>query len=263
MSSEQDTPTPSDEELRKLWKPNPTEEQVVEAIQTGHGKKVKILKELDSYDDRNYLVQDVENGTLLLCKVHNGVESLDCVEKEQDSCIFFQNSMMQHLNKHNVRTSDPIVSQVTGKPLAVAFLPVVSGPPQNLVVRLLSWLEGNTMSSLPFLPVESLVDAGRFLGNVDLKLDLMNVDEFKAAKRHHAWDAKNTLDLRAYTRYIPNEQRRAMIESILDAFEEDIVNKKVEFRTGILQADFNDANILVNDKFQVSGVIDFGDSVER
>lgn len=257
--SGQETTASSDEELRKLLKPNPTEEQVIEAVQNGYGKTIKIIKQLDSYDDVNFLVQ--ENDASYLLKIHNGVESLDYVKNAQDSSIFFQNAMMQHLNQNDIPTSDPIISEVSGEALIVAKLPVVSGPPQDLVVRLLSWLPGRTMSSLPFLPMESLVDAGRFLGNLDSKLDTMG--EYKAAQRYHAWDGKNTLELRDYSKYITDDKRRGMVESILDAFQHEIIDKNVKFRTGILQADFNDANILVNEDLKVSGVIDFGDSLQR
>lgn len=261
MSGEETT-TPSDEEMRKLWKPNPTPAQVVEALQNGYDKTVKIVKELDSYDDVNYLVQDCNDGTEYLAKIHNGVESLEYVKNAKDSSIFFQNALMQHLNQHDIPTSSPIKVSSADKSLPLASLPVVSGPAQDLVVRLLSWVPGRPMSSVPFLPMESLVDAGRFLGNLDSKLDIMT-ESCAAADRHHAWDGKNTLEVREYTKFIPDEQRRGMVESILDAFQRDIIDKKVEFRTGILQADFNDANILVDNDLTVSGVIDFGDSVRR
>jgi inosine triphosphate pyrophosphatase len=94
---------------------------------------------------------------------------------------------------------------------------------------------------------------------MDEKLDLMG--DFKASHRHHAWDGKNTIEIRNYTHCIHDERRRKMVESILDAFQHEIIDANVQFRTGILQADFNDANILVDSDCKVSGVIDFGDSV--
>jgi Ser/Thr protein kinase RdoA (MazF antagonist) len=259
--------TPSDEDMRKLSVPNPTQEQVVEAfLISGYlppNQTLKILKELDSYDDKNYLVQ-TSDGTHYLAKIYNGVESQDFIENGTDSSIYFQSAMMEHLNLHDIPTSAPVLSK-TGEPSNVASLPVVSvqHSPHNLVVRLLTWVPGRTMSSLPFLPIESLLDAGRFLGKLDEKLDLMDPQTFRACKRFHAWDGKNTLDLRKYTHCIDDERRRGMVESVFDAFQHDIIESNVEFRTGILQSDFNDANILVDKDMKVSGVIDFGDSVCR
>jgi Ser/Thr protein kinase RdoA (MazF antagonist) len=252
--------TPSDEDMRKLLVPNPTQEQVVEAFVSWYlppKQTLKILKELDSYDDKNYLVQ-TSDGTHYLAKIYNGVESQDFIENGTDSSIYFQSAMMEHLNLHDIPTSTPVLS-------ATESLPVVSvhHSPQNLVVRLLTWVPGRTMSSLPFLPIESLLDAGRFLGKLDEKLDLMDPQTFKACHRYHVWDGKNTLDLRKYTHSINDQRRRGMVESVLDAFQHDIIESNVEFRTGILQSDFNDANILVDKDMKVSGVIDFGDSVCR
>lgn len=47
----------SDEEMRKLLKPKPTADQVAEALRKSYaqtGQEVKIVKELESYDDHNY-----------------------------------------------------------------------------------------------------------------------------------------------------------------------------------------------------------------
>lgn len=121
------------------------------------------------------------------------------------------------------------------------------------------------MSSAKTLPIESLADAGRYLGNVCLALDDMthqNPDACKTADRYHAWDGKNTLDLQEFVHCIPNERRRTLVQSVLDSFRQQLVECEdaPDFRTGILQADFNDANIILNSEGEVSGVIDFGDT---
>jgi Ser/Thr protein kinase RdoA (MazF antagonist) len=55
------------------------------------------------------------------------------------------------------------------------------------------------------------------------------------------------------------------VESIIDMFQSQIIDSGVasSFRIGINHGDFNDANILIGNDYKVSGVIDFGDSVER
>lgn len=262
---------PSDEEMRKLLKPNPTEEQVVQLLSLlertylPNNQTLNVLKVLESYDDKNYLVQ-ATGGTTYVIKCHNGVESQDFFDNGTDSSIHYQNSLMDHLNEHGMVTSTPLhdVSGCGGKATR-ASLNVVSEAhcPQDVVVRMLTFVPGRPMCSLPSLPIESLLRAGQFLGTLDAKLDLMDSTKYKASQRYHAWDGKNTLDVRKYTHCIDGEQRRDMVESILDAFKHDIIDKDVEFRTGVLHADFNDANILVDQEMQISGVIDFGDSVCR
>jgi hypothetical protein len=137
-----------------------------------------------------------------------------------------------------------------------------------------------------------LADAGRYLGKMDVILDTFNKstdDDGTATKRHstsgggigiiynddslwiparrfHAWDGKNTLELRKFLHYIKDDARRALITSIINTFEHDIIKSNVaqQFRLGLNHGDYNDANILVNNNdLMVSGVLDFGDSVER
>jgi hypothetical protein len=160
--------TKSDEQMRKVLKPNPTQDQVLEVIRKSYvdnkdADSVKIIRQLDSYDDSNYLVEIA--GTRYLLKFHNGVESKDFLETytaagqeyykagHMTSVIHLQTAMMQLLNREGIRTSVPIPpkqkdldvnnnNQNKGlMPLSVHSLAVVSDEhsPCDLVVRLLSW----------------------------------------------------------------------------------------------------------------------------
>jgi Ser/Thr protein kinase RdoA (MazF antagonist) len=191
---------PSDEEMRKLLKPNPSAEQILVALQSNYaepGQEIKFIKDLDSYDDRNFLLEVA--GTQYLAKVHNGVESKDFIElhgkgEYEKSVIHFQNSVMEHLNKRGITTNAP-QSTICGTfptPACVHRLPVQSDDhsPCDLVVRLLGWVEGIPMSSVKILPIESLADAGRFLGRMSEVLKELDTTTLLAAKRFHQWDGK-------------------------------------------------------------------------
>jgi hypothetical protein len=101
--------------------------------------------------------------------------------------------------------------------------------------------------------------------------------------------------LKGFTRFINDERRRELVESILAAFDSDVFPDAGGFRRGvlmcvnrsptgphrpkprressstpecvcrILRSDFNDANIIVDtqDVERVVGVIDLGDSIAR
>lgn len=174
--------------------------------------------------------------------------------------------------------------------------------PTPLVVKLMEWLPGRPMSSVKLLPLEALADAGRTLGRVDAALDTLLPDspldilrkdalkQFRrssllwssvsekddnpeaeaqkpdasiltAARRFHQWDGRHTGELRNFTGCITDEKRRGLVESVIDAFCEKL--QTATFRLGLCHGDFNDANIMVDNDFMVSGVLDFGDSVER
>jgi hypothetical protein len=153
----------SDEKMRKVLKPNPTEDQVLEVIQKSYADdkdadSVKIIRQLDSYDDSNYLVEIT--GVRYLLKFHNGVESKNFLETYEaagqeyykaghmNSVIHLQTAVMQLLNREGIQTSAPISPKQKDTdvnnnqmPLSVHSMAVVSDEhsPCDLVVRLLSW----------------------------------------------------------------------------------------------------------------------------
>lgn len=323
----------SDEEMRKLLKPIPTVEDVLEILRSSYVSDVvnnnnscNVIRPLDSYDDCNFQVEI--NGTPYLLKIHNGVESNDFMTvynaSGQDyykrgsagSVIHLQNAMIECLRRNKIPTSVPIPPIVHEQqsshrdnipPVSIHEVPVLAQQysPCKLVVRLMQWVPGRPMNTIQHLPLEALVIAGQVLGKIDRALDeLMNTPSSSslssaipdptegpldttsseaserrrllvehlhdpsignAARRFHQWDGKHTCELRKYLSAIDNEKRRAMVESVIDAFEERLIRTGLgrQFRTGILHGDYNDANILVDSDLNVSGVIDFGDSVER
>lgn len=173
---------------------------------------------------------------------------------------------MQHLGSHGITTSlpqSPVDNQLP-IPASIHNMPVSQGS-CDLVVRLFSWVPGRTMDSVKMLPLEALADAGRFLGNLSGALSQLDTTNLEACKRYHQWDGKNTRDLKDFVQYVDDPKRRSMIESVIAAFEEELINSKEceKFPVALIHADFNDANILLDENCCVSGVIDFGDSVER
>ena len=112
-----------------------------------------------------------------------------------------------------------------------------------------------------------MADAGRFLGRLSIAFSsLPAADRLDAAKRYHQWDGKNTADLKDFVKYIKDDRKRSIIESVIKAFQTDILDSNVGetiFEKSLIHGDFNDANFLLDNDFRVSGVIDFGDSVER
>lgn len=205
---------PSDEEMRKLLKPKVTADEVTALLEkhyVSESQEVKVLRELDSYDDVNYMVSLGE--TSYLFKIHNGVESRDYLDvvKEADgefyrkgamkSVIQLQTAIMYNLKRNDVSTSVPIkpVRPNQGSktpPLIVSELPVVSKGhcPCRLVCRLFSWVQGRPMSAIELLPAETLADCGRFLGRLDGALDHM-VSEANGITALRRGESRGLLDL--------------------------------------------------------------------
>merc|ERR1712154_335061 len=65
--------------------------------------------------------------------------------------------------------------------------------------------------------------------------------------------------------YLDEPWRLELVKGVVGDFESVILPASGDFRMGLLQADFNDANVIIRQgedgSPQPSGVIDFGDSV--
>lgn len=275
----------NDEVMRKRLKPNPSAFQVLDAIRSVYNvnpeQDVKILASLESYDDCNYCVE--LNGVKYLAKFYNGVETTnylrylkqDNKSSSSPSAIHLYSSIFTHLQQYDaVKTSVPLQIpkredeeedlHCHGDFVSIHSLPVTSqeDSPSQIALCLLSWVEGSTMSS-KHINIETLAQAGQYLAKVCHAMDALPEYGKTAAMRYHAWDTRNTLDLEPFVRYITTDSRRSLVMSVLDAFRKELVESKVEFRMGVLQGDFNDANIILDQDGNVDGVIDFGDSTYR
>uniref|UniRef100_A0A7S2P1E9 Inosine triphosphate pyrophosphatase n=1 Tax=Leptocylindrus danicus TaxID=163516 RepID=A0A7S2P1E9_9STRA len=302
-----------DEEMRKLLKPTPTSEDILQILTTlrlpsssspmipdpSNEKKrkplaneelsVEVLKELDSYDDANFLVEI--GGVKHLLKVQNGVESQAYIDelKNSDSespvklsAISLLNQMMKHVSSHGIMTNCPVsvvVVDADNKNGDATFnnvdvtlhdLPVVSKEhsPRKLAVRLLSWVDGHTMGSCKCLPIEKMAEAGEFLGKLSIALADMvpggaaAIPPESALMRFHAWDVQHTdKSVSRFVDYLQDPRKKELVNDVMRALKEDLLPIKDELRVGIIHNDFNDANIILDANGNVNGVIDFGDSL--
>ncbi len=246
------------------------------------------VKEIESYDDRNYYIKGYSQGssytttsttttttttttntnennnvTKYLFKIHNGVES------KREEQIDAQNSIMAYLKSKNIQCPLPQLN-VGGSTIAYVDLPVAN-PSDDVdnnktqkitrkhAIRLLSWVEGETLNSSN-VTLLKLISVGEYLGK--LKESLSEFDH-KGAHRIHLWDTKLTNLIKPYIETIDEENVKEAVASVVLEFENNILPNMDQFRKGVLQGDFNDANVIMLDKESnvINGVIDFGDMV--
>ena len=262
------------------------------------------IKPLDSYDDLNFYVRGVllppsnaENGNgdeastaasasavrAFTLKIHNGCES-DNIES-----IHAQNATLSHLAAHGFCTCCPLpvlpaqqnamlsdTGKGGGEQIGFVELTLKDGSRKRHAVRLLEWVAGTVMSSTT--PSEAiLIKAGAYLAGIHNCFESTSFDH-AGAHRVHAWDLNNTHLIQQFVPLIADDAKRKLVEDVLRDFREQVLplieggGKKSDshatgqgsLRRGILQADFNDANIILNEACDnVLGVIDFGDVVHR
>ncbi len=143
----------------------------------------------------------------------------------------------------------------------VAHYPVSDDLPR--LVWLLTYVPGKVMAKvMPHHP-ELLHSLGHWLGQLTSALDGF---EHPAARRPYKWDIAQAGWIGNYLHAIQDESRRAWVQVILDDFLQNLLPALQATRRGVIHADANDYNVLVDQRgkypWRVSSVIDFGDLME-
>eukprot|EP00927_Polykrikos_kofoidii_P023530 TRINITY_DN2164_c0_g2_i1.p1 TRINITY_DN2164_c0_g2~~TRINITY_DN2164_c0_g2_i1.p1 ORF type:complete len:378 (+),score=60.08 TRINITY_DN2164_c0_g2_i1:72-1205(+) len=245
----------ADEEQRKHQKPQLAKENALALIDDLFGFELvkDKVKQLESYEDVNLYLRTVD-GSQYIFKTHNGVES------DKRDFLVGTNELLLHLREHGIVAPYP-VNNKSGEWLSTVSLPLRSGEPKTHAVRLLEYVEGEMLNAHEVTP-ELMLSAGAYLGSLDKVLDKFDHEGFH---RLHAWDLRQTSMLASFYKYLDEQWRLDLVQGVVSDFENQILPVSSEFRMGLCQGDFNDANIIVargeDGKVGPTGVIDFGDSV--
>eukprot|EP00501_MAST-03F_sp_TOSAG23-6_P002556 GSMAST32.ASY1.ANO1.2696.1 assembled CDS len=257
-----------DEVQRKLQKPKDiSKDEVMKLAKSLYGFDVNSVCSLDSYDDLNFYIKEAQ-GNEYVFKVHNGVESAD------PEFLDAMDRLFMFISGCGISTPIPIIS-VDGKTKCT-----LQKTYNNIVVkhsiRVLSWLSGTQLGKTPVSP-SLFKDSGCCLGKLRNRLDefsRLGEKDINPFKRVHSWDLRQTREVRKFCHCLKDENRLQLVLSVFDKFDKVVIPlaESGDLRLGILQGDWNDANIIVQqkqtnveeksqNKYFVSGIIDFGDCV--
>ena len=265
-----------DEELRKKEKPIATQERAVELARDLFGLTVYAdsVKDLDSYDDRNfYFAAQASRPELTdhkdshaheklpghfhyVLKVHNGVESLSV------GFIECQNQAMETVRAAGVWCPRALPAD-NGAAIAFAEQPLGDG----------TTIRRHAVRCLPFRPSQLLgsVVATRDLlgelGAVTARVTVaLSTFDHPSAHRVFVWDLAQALAVRPLVQHLSHE-RQQVINGVLDEFEGRVLPLRHKLRSCVIHGDINDQNVLVaaagedgeDGQLEVAGIIDFGD----
>ncbi|XP_052865241.1 hydroxylysine kinase [Anopheles cruzii] len=241
-------------------RPTVTEDEVRKLAERLYGIIVLESCELESYDDRNFMIQAdsyVKNPILksinasgYVMKIANSLDSRD------ESFFEAQNEIMMHLKKRDIKCPVP-KQNIYGKYHSIEKL----GSSEH-IVRLLEYIPGKIFHGVPH-PDEMFYQAGQFIARIDSALKGM--DKTKILHRQSIWMLESFPKLHDFMYVVKDEHHKDIIEQVLHAFQKRIIPHLDEFQQGVIYGDFNEHNIIVNKKaadsknYEITGIIDFGD----
>ena len=196
----------------------------------------EILKPLDSYLDQNFLVRN-SNGEKFVLKIAN-IET-------PESWLDLQNKVVEHLYADAI---PKIILSNEGKQMIFVA---------SHWWRVLNFLEGTMLSTVPFRSKDLLQNMGKFVGGLSKQLATFS---HEAAERPIQWDLQQSASLlENWVTFVEDEKTKNSILSIMENWKTKIpAISKV--RKSVIHADLTRYNLLLDDSGEkIQGIIDFGD----
>ncbi|XP_062998491.1 hydroxylysine kinase [Elgaria multicarinata webbii] len=257
----------SNQQLCTLNKPAFSEKEAIELVERIFGLKVSELKPLPSYDDQNFHVHVVnferkgEKAEEYVLKIIN------CEDSQNPELIEVQTRIMMFLKEEGF----PVAAPHFTKEGEIMFLESrdTGSATQEYMVRLLSYLPGRTVATLPMGP-PVLYEIGQLAARLDKTLaEKFQHPSVKSLHRDgFIWNLANVPLLKRHIHALGQSRYREVVEKVLEQFRAKIVPRLSSFRPCINHGDLNDHNILLVDtnpaspqspRYRVSGILDFSD----
>ena len=196
-------------------------------------------RELYSERDQNFFVQ-TDSNTKYILKIFNPAEKRSVLD-------------LQHAATQFIKERDPEL----GVPLQVGSFCEITKGSHTFFIRLVDYLEGQFMKDTP-IKEKNCERTGQFLGRLSHALAGF---QHPGAIREFAWDVQPVHFIRERLSYLKSENDRKTVSHFLDEYEANVIPHSKKLRLAVIHNDGNDHNILVNEKGETTGIIDFGDMV--
>jgi 4-aminobutyrate aminotransferase-like enzyme/Ser/Thr protein kinase RdoA (MazF antagonist) len=220
---------------------------------------------LPSERDQNFLLQ--AGAERFVLKIANSTDGLALLEA--------QNAALAHV-AWRTTLCPRVVPGVDG----AGITEMRSAAGARHFVRLLTWIDGAPLGSLPHHPPELLEDLGRKIGELDAALEGF---DHPAIHRDFYWDLARGLSLvRELTPLVADSARRGLVSRLADRIESRDASRFARLRRAAVHNDPNDYNILIAQDLppeggshgsspgghvasafrrKITGILDFGDIV--
>ncbi|EFX76488.1 hypothetical protein DAPPUDRAFT_306142 [Daphnia pulex] len=247
-------------------KPHVPNEVVHQLVFKLYNLEVASVKELNSYDDKNFHVT-VESDSALpdihdACPHGYVLKVLNSLDSKAYNLIDAQNEMMLYLAKTGLPCPRP-VKNVDGKSMSLEHLKDAQNQSTDqYIVRLLSFVPGKILFSVPYTK-ELFFQVGELVAKTDLALMGFKHNGLKGVDR--IWSLIAVPKLVDFVYVIADEQKHSISMEVIENFKSNVIPFLQELESGPIHGDFNEQNILVEadkedpEKYSISGMLDFGD----
>lgn len=249
-----------------IIKPALTVEMAEDLLSKLYGLKAVSVKELNSYDDRNFLFKVdnkhdnphigliSEDGYIL--KVTNFVDSKDSDFTDA------QNSMILHMAGKGMDVPAP-VPNLTNKLRSIEDLETAGGVVAGHMVRLLKFIPGKTLYQVDPWTHQHFFQCGSLAARMDNALKDFSHPAYLT--RNSIWFLSSIPEVRNFASAVKDPIKNKMIHDIIDSFAKHVIPVQGDLETQIIHGDFNEQNILMrrptpSSPYSVYSLIDFGDS---
>jgi 4-aminobutyrate aminotransferase-like enzyme/Ser/Thr protein kinase RdoA (MazF antagonist) len=208
---------------------------------------------LASERDQNFLLED-ETGARGALKISSSAETTPVIEMEIAAAV------------HAKRVDPELpISQpwaVTGRPEDGSFRAedhhagVNGNGGANHRVRMYDFMEGEASASPLSLDHDQLWEFGRIVARLGRALRGFF---HPAGGRVLLWDVQHARRLRPLAEQIADPARQALVGRILDRFEQSVLPRWPLLRSQVIHGDLTLDNATLDDRRQVTGILDFGD----
>lgn len=218
--------------------PQLSHSNVKELIQSHYGLEVSVTA-LDSERDQNFHLKS-NDGYEYVLKISNPMEDMELIK--------LQTAALLHISKFDESLNVPIpIKSIDGNTIQQI---------DGNIIRVQSYLKGKFINDVENPSAHLLNEFGGFLG----KLDLAFMDfDYPKIDRDWVWDIRNIAFLKDHLTYLPSQTDQKIIGHFIKSYESNIYPIEKHLRRQYIHNDGNDHNVLLNEKGQISGIIDFGD----
>lgn len=202
------------------------------------------LQRLAGEVDINYRVSTIDTTYLLkVCKPDVLVTEIE-----------FQVSLIDFLQVSALKVNIPrIIRTTSGEP----YVSVGVGD-GRCSVRVHSWVNGRMLDTLTYRSPELLHSWGSLCGS--LSAALQNYDH-PGAHRQDSWSPRQCLAMRKYRSAISDGDKVQLLDYFFTYFELSVSPYLDSLRYAVNYSDAHDQNILVDNRGNITGLIDFGDAI--